>query len=158
MFFTAAVDDPSFKKSAIDWMLANATDESMTTTTRLSLAYLAVHGVDYEHSEMPDFSTVTSTFDTFSEETTVEALACTVYSLDPAHAGKNRWARPDAFEFSIPKDDIERLALSHIITGVIRAANQGEDAWKALANPGEIERLQRHAQQEQVWRAAQSNP
>lgn len=152
-------DATTFKKAAIDWLLANGTCESMTDSTGLALARLSVYGVDYEGTDMPDFTTVAiDAGDTFNKATYGEAFACTVYSLDPRFVGKRSWERRDASEFWVGKDDIMRLMLSQMIMGVINAAETGDTAWKARANPGEVERLRRYRAAEEAHRQANQRP
>lgn len=131
---------PEFKKAAIDWLLANGTCDTMTTTTGSALADLAVRGVDYADSEAPEFRTVAlDDGDSFTSATYGEAFAATIY---PTGRDKTNWR--EEYTFWVGKDDLERLLLTNMIAGVIAAAETGDTAWKARANAREIERLERH--------------
>lgn len=135
------LNTPEFKKAAIDWLLTNGQCESMSQSTRLALADLSVNGVDYEASDMPDFTTVAiDAGDTFNKATYGEAFATTVYPL-----GYDKNTYRDGYEFWVGKDDLMKIFLSNMIMGVIAAAETGDTEWKARANEREVERLHRHA-------------
>lgn len=135
------LNTPEFKKAAIDWLLTNGECESMTESTGLVLASLAVRGVDYEASEMPDFSTVAiDPGDTDAAAVYGEAFAAKIY---PVGADPKNWR--EGHEFWVGKDDLMKVLLSNMIMGVIGAFETGDTEWKARANQHEVERIQRHA-------------
>lgn len=137
-------NSPEFKKSAIDWLLANGQCESMTTSTALALASLSVRGVDYERTEMPDFTRVAiDSGDSFTDATYGDAFAATVY---PVGADPENWR--EGYEFWVGKDDLMQVLLSKMIMGVIAAAETGDTEWKARANEGEVARLLRNREAE----------
>lgn len=143
-----------FKKAAIDWLLTNGTCDSMDTSTGTALADLTVRGVDYEASETPDFRSVAiEPGDSFHEATWGEAFACTVY---PLGYDKTNWR--EGYTFWVGDQDIKRIFLGQMITGLIAAAETGDSGWKARAHQPEVERLLRHqaAEAERAARLAEA--
>jgi hypothetical protein len=127
----------SFKKAAIDFVLTHGECDSMTTSTSLALADLTVRGLDYERSEMPDFRNVAlDAGDSFHSATYGEAFACDVYALG---ADPENWR--DVYTFHIGDQDLKRILLHQVITGVVAAAEHGDAGWTARANERHVERL-----------------
>ena len=132
---------PEFKKAAIDWLLTVGHCEGRTSTGS-ALAALSVSGVDYDASEMPDFTRITTDpGDSFNEATYGEAFAARIYPNNSADRGKQSWARHDDFQFFVGDDDLKRIFLSQIIMGVLTAGDHGDVAWKARANPRAVATL-----------------
>jgi hypothetical protein len=145
----------AFKRASIDWLLATGRCESMTDSTRLALADLAFHGVDYEVSETPDFRNVAlDAGDSFHQATFGEAFAATIYPLK-ADAPEETWQRYDGHTFHVGKDDLMKVLIGNMIAGVIAAADGGDATWKAMADQNEIARFQRRRDAE-VERARRS--
>lgn len=121
---------PEFKRAAIDWVLAHGQSESMHHSTREALTDLAVRGVDYEASEVPDFRRVAvEPGDSFTEATYAEAFSCEVYPVDPEQAGNQ--FRYDGYTFYVGDEDMKRIFLHQMIVGVLAAADSGDAEWKA---------------------------
>lgn len=136
--------NPEFKRAGIDWLLANGRCESISMSTGLALARLAVSGVDYERSTAPTFGQIVDEpGDSFNEATYAKGIGATIYAADADPAD---WR--DEYTFEIGAEDVMEIVVGAVIAGVIAAGKSPEQAqqeWTARAYPKEIERLRENA-------------
>lgn len=128
-----AQPDPAYKKAAIDWLLSEGVVREMSWGTVSALALLAVRGVDYDRSGMPDFGlTHIDSGDSFTDAETAE----TVYArIVPVGA-----ARYEEFTFFIDPDNWKNLVMGAMIRGVVQAGTNGKQLWLDKADPALVER------------------
>jgi hypothetical protein len=146
-------DNPEYKKAVIDWLLS--VGES-ATSTYYDLAHLAVHGVNYEASDMPDMGTaMVDPGDSDTEAKFANVFTARIYANDED---------PNDFrsgtEFYIAEDAMNRLVLGFVIKAVVTSASDGDSAWKShLDTPAGriyLDRARAEKERHDQWQAARN--
>lgn len=140
---TTTMDSDGFKRSAINWLLANGEHDAMGSSTGSALADLAVSGIDYEASTTPDFGRVmVDPGDSFNEATWGEGFSATVIPVG-ATTNYNRH-----YDFVVGDDEMKRILIHQAIRGIVTTDPDATD-WAGRVDQREAARL-RAARQHQA--------